>query len=185
MGRRSYGVALLVGLATSAAALFVGAEARGRTAYDSPYGYERTWNSALRLVRVDLGLKVVEKDDKSGYLLFEYRASESQKLTSSGSFELIRGSSPARPDEGRVVAQRAQMPANPEQVFLDELARKIRAEYGDAPEPRAPPPAPDAGPDGNQHNNCPAPRPRRPDAGGNACHVGQARRRERDQQACR
>jgi len=143
-------LALGFGLAASSAVFFAGAEAQGKSAYDSPYGYDRTWNAALRLVRVDLGLKLLEKDDKSGYLLFEYRSSESAKATSSGSLELIRGSNAARPDEVRVVAQLTQMPAYHEQVLLDELSRKMRTEYGDPPEPRAPvAPAVDAGPDGN------------------------------------
>ena len=45
-----------------------------------------------------------------------------------------------RPDDVRVVVQLPQMPRYHEQVLLDELARKMRAEYGEPPEPRAPPP---------------------------------------------
>jgi hypothetical protein len=141
--------ALCVGAAGTV--LLSGGEARGKSSYDSPYGYERTWNSALRLVRVDLGLKVLEKDERSGYLLFEYRSTESQKVTSNGSFEVIKGSSASRPDEVRVVAQLTQMPAYHEQVLLDELARKMHAEYGDPPEPRQPvSPGADAGADSGE-----------------------------------
>ena len=143
--------ALGLGVAASAVVFFAGAEAQGKSSYDSPYGYERTWNAVLRLVRVDLGLKVIEKDDANGYVLFEYRSSESQK-GSSGSFELIRGSSTTRPDDVRVVVQITQMPTYHEQMLLDKLAQKMREEYGDAPEPRAPPAAPDAGPDGNDES---------------------------------
>ncbi len=37
--------------------------ANATATYESPYGYDRTWNAAVRLVRVDNGWKVTEKDD--------------------------------------------------------------------------------------------------------------------------
>jgi hypothetical protein len=141
-------VAVGVALAASGVVLFTGAVAEGKSSADSPYGYERTWNAILRLVRVDLAMKVLDKDDANGYLLFEYRASDGQKPTS-GSFELIRS---PRSDDVRVVVQLTQMPHANELVLLDHLTRKMRDEYGDPPEPRAPAP-PDAGPDGNEENN--------------------------------
>jgi len=140
-------VAVGVGLAASGVVLFTGAVAEGKSAADSPYGYERTWNAILRLVRVDLGMKVLDKDDANGYLLFEYRSGDSQKPTS-GSFELIKSS---RSDDVRVVVQLTQMPHANELVLLDHLTRKMREEYGDPPEPRAPA-VPDAGPDGNEES---------------------------------
>jgi hypothetical protein len=146
--------AAAAGIAALSVVLFAASVAEGKTAYDSPYGYDRTWNAALRLVRVDLGLKVLEKDDANGYVLFEYRSSPSEKKTASGSFELIRGSGGStRPDDVRVVVQVPQMPRYHEQVLLDELAQKMRAEYGEAPAPREPQaPAPDAGTDGNEES---------------------------------
>ena len=152
---RARGVAVLLSVAAAAAVLVTGAVAQGKSSWDSPYGFDRTWNATVRLVRVDLGLKVVEKDDANGYLLFEYRASETDKKTTGASFELIKGSSASRPDDVRVVVQVPQMPTSHEKVLLDELARKMRAEYGEPPEPRAPPPpvAPDAGPDNNEQGN--------------------------------
>ena len=47
-------------------------EAHAKSGMESRYRYDQTWNSALRLVRVDLGLKILEKDEKAGYILFEY-----------------------------------------------------------------------------------------------------------------
>src|SRR5579862_3460948 len=102
--------------------------ADAKSAYESPYGYERTWNAALRLVRVDNGWKVTEKDDQSGYLIFDYKSPESTKPTP-GSLELVRGSQ----GEGTVsvLVQLPQMPRYHEQVLLDALASKMRHEYGD------------------------------------------------------
>lgn len=116
--------------------------ASAKTAYDSAYGFDRTWNAGMRLVRVDLGLKISEKDESAGYLLFDYKSPESGSKPVPGSMEFIRSQ-----DTGtvRVVVQIPQMPAYHEQVLVDQLARKLRNEYGDPPK-RTPLPAPkDAG----------------------------------------
>ncbi|MGH7269493.1 MAG: hypothetical protein ACREJ3_03605, partial [Polyangiaceae bacterium] len=80
----------LSGIAVASAITVTSLGANARSALESSYGYDRTWNAALRLVRVDNGWKVTEKDEGSGYLLFEYSSPESPKPTS-GSFEFVRG----------------------------------------------------------------------------------------------
>ena len=118
--------------------------AGAKSAYDSGYGYDRTWNAGLRLVRVDLGLKVTEKDDSGGYLLFDYRSPESGHKPVPGSMEFIKG----KDGQVRVVVQIAAMPGYHEQVLVDSLARKLRSEYGDPPKKPPTPAAPkDAAPD--------------------------------------
>lgn len=135
---------------TLVAAAAIGARADAKASYESGYGYERTWNAALRLVRVDLGLKVTEKDDRNGYLLFDYQSTEGGKRSVPGSIELIRPSE----DDGpvRVVVQIPQMPRYHEQVMADELGRKLRQEYGEprtrARKPERPAPRGDDGADG-------------------------------------
>lgn len=137
------------GVALAAALAFTAAFAHAKSTYESPYGYERTWNAAVRLVRVDNGWKVTEKDDAGGYILFEYKSPESGKATS-GSIELVR-----RPDSDgpvTVLAQLPQMPRYHEQVLLDALAAKMRGEYGDAPAHKRPQvPSSDAGADGAEN----------------------------------
>lgn len=131
-------------LAPAVALLLAGQGAQAKAAYESPYGYERTWNAALRLVRVDNGWKVTEKDDASGYILFEYRSPENAKVTP-GSLELVRGRDADAPVS--VLAQLPQMPHYHEQVLLDALAAKMRHEYGDPPARKRARPEADAGPD--------------------------------------
>jgi hypothetical protein len=128
------------------AIVLTGHPAEAETTYESTYGFDRTWNAALRMVRVDMGCKITEKDDQSGYLMFEYRSAEGggSKKTSSGSMEFVKPKEPDAPV--RLVIQLPQMPRYHEQVMLDTLVKKMRAEYGDAPQPRPKPPAPPAAP---------------------------------------
>lgn len=133
-----------LGAGLAVAALLSGHEATAKASYESAYGYDRTWNAAFRMIRVDLGFKVVEKDANTGYLLFEYKSPESGAKATSGSIELIRG---AEDGPVTVVVQLPQMPHHHEQVLINNLARKLRQEYGDPPAraPRSKRPPEDAG----------------------------------------
>ncbi len=140
-------VAALTALIAVAAVALPERPACAKSGYDSAYGFERTWNAGLRLVRVDLGLKVTEKDDANGYLLFDYRSPESGQKSVPGSMEFIKG----KDGQVRVVVQIALMPGYHEQVLVDALTRKLRSEYGDPPKRPPVPSAPkDAGPDGSE-----------------------------------
>src|SRR5580704_13199806 len=118
-------VGVLSGLVVSAAVALTAPGASAKSTYESPYGFDRTWNAALRLVRVDNGWKINEKDDQNGYLLFDYKSPESTKVTP-GTLELVRGRDSDAPVN--VLVQLPQMPHAHEQVMLDELARKMRRE---------------------------------------------------------
>jgi hypothetical protein len=126
---RSKALGLLWGAIVTAALLVAVTHAEAKATFRSPYGYDRTWNAALRLVRVDNGWKVTEKDEANGYLLFEYTSPENRK-PSPGSLELIRSHDD---DDVDVVVQIAQMPRYHEQIVIDALTAKMRREYGDPP----------------------------------------------------
>jgi hypothetical protein len=110
--------------------------ALAKSNFDSPYSFEQTWNSAVRLVRVDLGLKIEEKDDKNGYMLFEY---EDRGTKGTGSIEVLKGEKAVR-----VICNLPKFPSYHEARILDRLEKKLRDEYG--PPPEKPKPQPDAGP---------------------------------------
>lgn len=131
-------------LAVAAGVTVAADDARAKSAYDSAYGFERTWNAGLRLVRVDLNFKVTEKDEASGYMLFDYKSPESGKPVP-GSMEFIRA---RETGAVRVVVQIPQMPGYHEQVLVDSLARKLRNEYGDPPKRTVPPAESKDGKDG-------------------------------------
>jgi hypothetical protein len=145
----------VLGVVAAAGIMLAPPLADAKASYQSAYGYDRTWNASLRLVRVDLGLKITEKDDASGYLLFDYTSPDNGNKAVPGSLELVRGATSDDPVE--VIVQLPQMPHYHEQVMIDELAAKMRAEYGDPPprkkkDPPAPPPAPpDAGVDSGEN----------------------------------
>ena len=147
MGFARYGLkAAALSLGLAAFLTLRSDDARGKSSYDSAYGFDRTWNAGMRLVRVDLGLKITEKDEGAGYLLFDYVSPESGKNHVPGSMEFIRSK-----DTGavRVVVQITRMPGYHEQVVVDSLARKLRAEYGDPPKKPPVPSSPkDGGADG-------------------------------------
>ena len=142
-------IGALSGVAVAAAIAVTAPVADARATYESPYGYDRTWNAALRLVRVDNNWKVSEKEESSGYILFDYRSPEGNKVTP-GSIELVKV--PGPDGAVSVLVQLPQMPHYHEQVLLDALTSKMRREYGDPPvhkkaEPTPPPETGDAGPE--------------------------------------
>lgn len=128
----------IVALAAALLAVF-GGNAGASSAYESPYTYEQTFGTALRLVRVDLGLKIVEKDEASGYVMFEYTSPESGKRKSSGSIELVKGKG-----NTHVAVQLPAMPQYHEQMILDALMRKLLAEHGEPPKHIKPQPDSDS-----------------------------------------
>ncbi len=139
-------VGSIAGALVATAIVLTGPDASAKSSFDSAYGFDRTWNAALRMVRVDMNMKVTEKDEQNGYLLFDYKSQESAK-PSSGSMEFIRGRDS---DSVHVVVQLPQMPKYHEQVLVDDLARKLRNEYGEPPRRKPTPSTPiDAGSDGN------------------------------------
>jgi hypothetical protein len=136
--RRRARAALLLLLALGApAALAIGAnDARASVAITSRYTFEQTFGTAIRLIRVDLGLKITEKDTDAGYVLFEYTSPESGKSVHNGSVEVVRGK-----ESVHVAVQLPAMPRYHEQMILDALVKKLAAEHGEPPKRPAPPPA--------------------------------------------
>ena len=121
-------------LAFGAVTFGLPSEAEAKTGHASPYTYEQTFGSALRLVKVDLGLKIIEQDANWGYFLFEYTSRESGNKVTRGSFEFVRTA-----DGVQVWLQLPDMPSYHERVIIDKLARKLVEEHGTPP----PKPKPD------------------------------------------
>jgi hypothetical protein len=126
------------------ALLAVVSPARARTTQELAYPQDRVWNAALRLVRVDLGCPLGERDAETGFFLFEY-VDGARHFP--GSVEIV----PARVeshDGVRVIVQVQAMPSYIERMILDRLQRKLIEDYGQPPRIVRPPPRGDGQPPG-------------------------------------
>ncbi|MCA9582915.1 MAG: hypothetical protein KC416_14045 [Myxococcales bacterium] len=104
------------------------------------YRLQQVWSTSFRLIRVDMGFKVTDRDDSVGFLMFEYDDGE---RTYPGSLQLVEVKEGER-DMVRAEVQIPQQPSYIELMILQKLSKKLRAEYGDPPS--AAPPAPEAPP---------------------------------------
>jgi hypothetical protein len=147
-------------LATSCA--LAPALSEARQSVDLPYSTDLSWNAVVRLVRVDMGFTITERDREAGFLLFTYR---DNTRSSTASIELI----PTQVDGiagVRVVAQIPSMPTYMERHLLTRLDRKLHEEYG---EPRRP-----ARPGAGERDR----EPGRDEEGGSSGREGDGRDRE-------
>ena len=125
--------------------LLVAVPASAKTARDLPYSYERVWPALVRFLRVDEKLKVTEKSEEAGYVLFELTDG---KRTFPGAAELSRMTEASGRAGVHVSVKIEDRPSYMEMGVLDRLADKLHEELGEPP-PAPPPPAtppPDAPP---------------------------------------
>lgn len=99
----------------------------------SPYSYEQTFGTAVRLLKIDLEMEVTEVDAEWGILTFVYVSSESGKRRNRGSFTFVKDDK-----EVRVSLQIPQMPSYHEQIIIDKLKRKLESEHGEPPPRKKP-----------------------------------------------
>lgn len=100
------------------------------------YPRDPAWSAAVRFIRVNAGLKVIEKDNEAGYVIFEFKE---DKKTFRGSLEMIETVKDGR-KVLRFVMTIEDRPSWVEIELLTKLERKLRSELG-APAP-SPTPAP-------------------------------------------
>ena len=156
MGRGGGGLALAAA-AGGVVALALAAPANAKSAYALPYAAPDVWAAAVRYLRVDRGFTIREKDEKAGYVLFDFIEAG---RTFHAALELVA----LTDDDGRssteAVLNMPDLPQRYELVLLDQLGAKVRQERG-APPPAKPRPAPAAPP---KDKDAAKPRPE-PDGG--------------------
>ncbi len=89
------------------------------------------WRAAVRLVRVDYGFPIEDKDREGGYIVFQY---VEEHRRNHGTIEVVEVERQGR----REVLVRVRIEGRPgylERMMADRLARKLRREVG--PEPPA------------------------------------------------
>jgi hypothetical protein len=125
-------------------ALFLPAASQAKKTSDFRHTYDQVWGTAIRLIRVDEGYPIKDRDETVGYFLFDYR---DDGRMYPGSVELVRVE-----DQGggpiRVVIQIPAMPSYIERMLLDKLQKKLIDEYGDVdPPPKKPTDSPSSDPE--------------------------------------
>ena len=120
-------------------ALLSPATGQAKKTADFRHTYEQVWGAAVRMIRVDQGYAIKDRDEAVGYFLFDYR---DDGRTYPGSVELMRikdqGGGPIR-----AVIQIPAMPSYIERMLLDKLRKKLISEFGEpAPPPKKPTDAP-------------------------------------------
>ncbi|MEM7434026.1 MAG: hypothetical protein AAF436_02670 [Myxococcota bacterium] len=121
-----------------AASLCWPAVGQAKKSDDYLHRYEQVWRAAVRLIRVDQGYPIRDRDEGIGYLLFDYK---DDGRSYPGSIELIRIKDRGR-DAVRVAIQIPAMPSYIERMLLDKLEKKLVDEYGEAERPSKPKPEP-------------------------------------------
>ena len=107
------------------------APASAKKTEDFRHTFDQVWGAAIRLIRVDQGYPIKDRDQTVGYFLFDY---QDDGRAYPGSVELIRI---AGQGEGqiRVVMQIPSRPSYIERMLLDKLQKKLVHEYGQPPPP--------------------------------------------------
>jgi hypothetical protein len=122
----------------AALVLGVPAVAGARSERTIDYAAAKVWPTAVRFLRVDEGVKILEKDPDAGYVLFELT---DEGKVYAGALELV-----VADDDGgqrvRIVITVEDRPSYLEVAMLERLERKVRADLGSAP-PRKPAPPPE------------------------------------------
>jgi hypothetical protein len=126
-------------------ALLSPATGQAKKTADFRHTYEQVWGAAVRMIRVDQGYAIKDRDEAVGYFLFDYR-DDGRKYP--GSVELVRiedqGGGPIR-----AVIKIPAMPSYIERMLLDKLRKKLINEFG---EPAPPPKKPTDAPSSDQEN---------------------------------
>lgn len=103
-----------------------GAAARASDEYG--YRYEQLWQATIRLLRVDLGCEITDRDDSIGFVMFDYPGSAGH--THGGSVELVRTTDEHGTEHVRVTVTIPTMPTYIERHVLTRLGRKLREDFG-------------------------------------------------------
>ncbi|AKF06912.1 hypothetical protein [Sandaracinus amylolyticus] len=126
MRRRSF----LAGVPAALAVLAAPRIARARVQTDYAYAWAQVWQASVRLVRVDLGCPITDRDEEIGYVMFDYADAG---RTHAGSIELVRTTGSDGIERVRAVVQIPSMPSWVERMLLDRLSRKLREDFGEPP----------------------------------------------------
>jgi hypothetical protein len=120
------------------ALLAVATPAFARSERQVSYPFDKVWPAAVRFLRIDQHMKIVEKDADTGYVLFEV---SDGKRTYQGAEELVKSTDADGREAVRCVITIEQRPSWVEEDLLEKFEEKLQTELG-PPVPAPPAPAP-------------------------------------------
>jgi hypothetical protein len=156
-GQRPGAAALAVLLAVGVGVLLVlwPGPAAAKSQKKLAYGFEQVWPAAVRFLRVDEGVEIVEKDMDAGYVIFTV-SDDGKRFR--GTLEIVRTGEKEDQPGLLLLVGIEDRPAYMEQGILDRFEQKLRAELG-SPRPPAPAPAPSPSGPAQPKEERPPPRP--------------------------
>lgn len=105
-----------------------------------PYPMEFVWPTAVRVLRVDRGYTIVDRDPEAGFILFDFPIGPEDR-TGRGSVEVFATKDASGRPSASVQITTDGGPVHLPHTLLDALAEKLRRERGQpAAPPRAEPP---------------------------------------------
>jgi hypothetical protein len=152
-----------LGLALAIVAATAGSAA-ARAEKTLAYPRDQAWSASVRFLVVDEHVKVTDKDETAGYVVFELK---DDNKTFRGSLELFQIDQDGR-KAVRFVAQIEDRPSWLETKMLERLEAKLRVELGSpepapSPKPKDPEPPKDPPKDGDAPKKDPPARHKDPD----------------------
>jgi len=114
--------------------LVLGSVAHAKRSKTVSYSYDQVFPAAVRFLRIDEGVKIVERDTEAGYIVFELT---DDGTTFEGYFEIARVHDTDGRKAARLIVRINDRPEYMEQGLIDRFGIKLRSELG-APVP--PPP---------------------------------------------
>lgn len=136
-------IAMITGLAATLLLTSGAAEASPKKSQRIvTYPYKQVMPAAVRYLVIDARHKVIAKDWKAGYILFEMKEG---RRTFRGALEVVRFVEKRRPML-KLILSIDDRPRYVEAVMLNQLLRKLRKQLGAPPSP-APLPKPAPAPD--------------------------------------
>ncbi|MCC6749717.1 MAG: hypothetical protein IT371_18775 [Deltaproteobacteria bacterium] len=117
------------------AALASSGSAAAKATRSLDWSFSAIWSSTIRLLRVDRGYKVTDKDKENGFILFVFPGAGAVKECAAN-LEII----PVTDEHGyrriRLQLAIAHQPSYIEVQLLDDLERKLQEEHGRPPPPK-------------------------------------------------
>jgi len=118
-----------------------------------PYPVDHVWGASIRYLRVDRNYAIVDRDEETGYIVFEIPLGGDAK--GRGTLEAFSTEDSVGRDSTSVQISTEAGPTHLPHTLLEGVAKKVRTERGQAPSAPAPPPPSDPPQDDDDGHDAP------------------------------